>query len=215
MTDKLRLGVLASGRGSNLQAILDRCADGRLTAEVVLVVSDVADAYASERARQAGVPAHYINPRDFATRVDYDRAVADALQGHGVELVVLAGYMRIITAPLLEAFAGRIINIHPSLIPAFCGRGMHGLRVHQAALEYGVKVSGLTLHFVEAAVDAGPIILQHAVPLLEDDTPETLAQRILAFEHEKYSEALQLIAEGKIRVEGRRVYIDRGERAQK
>jgi len=207
MTGKLRLGVLASGRGSNLQAILDHCADGRLSAQVVVVISDVAEAQALERARQAGVPAVFFNPRDFPNREAYDVAITETLRSHAAQLVVLAGYLCILASPLLETYSGRILNIHPSLTPAFCGKNMHGLRVHQAALDYGVKVSGLTIHFVDAGVDAGPIILQHPVPVLDDDTPESLAERILRFEHEKYSEVIQLIAENRVKLEGRRVRI--------
>ncbi|NIM04767.1 MAG: phosphoribosylglycinamide formyltransferase [Armatimonadetes bacterium] len=207
MTDRLRLGVLVSGRGSNLQAILDRCAEGRLSAQVAVVISNIAEAYALERARKAGVPAVALEPRDFPDREAHDRAIVEALQSHGAELIVLAGYLRILTASIFEAYANRIINIHPSLVPAFCGKNMHGLRVHQAVLDYGAKVSGLTVHFVEPEVDTGPIILQHVVPVSEDDTPESLEQRILSFEHEKYAEAIQLIAEGRVTVEGRRTRI--------
>jgi phosphoribosylglycinamide formyltransferase 1 len=207
MAHKLQLGVLASGRGSNLQAILDHCREADYPAQVKVVISDVADAYALQRAKKAGIPAVTLNPRDFPNRQAYDFAVAEALKNHQVELVVMAGYIRIITAPLLEAFANRIINIHPSLIPAFCGKGMHGLKVHQAAIAYGVKLSGLTVHFVEAEIDAGSIILQHCVPVLEADTPESLSERILNFEHKKYPEAIRLLGEGRVIVEGRKVRI--------
>jgi phosphoribosylglycinamide formyltransferase-1 len=207
MSDKLRLGVLVSGRGSNLQAILNHCAEGRIAAEVAVVISNVPDAYALERARKAGVPAFALEPCNYPNREAHDRAIVETLRAHGTELILLAGYLRILTAPFFEAFAGRIINIHPSLVPAFCGKNMHGLRVHQAAIEFGAKISGLTIHFVEPDVDTGPILLQHAVPVLEEDTPESLAERILAFEHEKYSEAVQLIAEKRAVVEGRRVRI--------
>jgi len=207
MTHRLQLGVLASGRGSNLQAILDHCRDSDYPAQVKVVISDVPDAYALRRAEKAGIPAVKLNPKDFSNRQAYDFAVAEALKNHQVELVVLAGYLRILTAPLLEAFPNRIINIHPSLIPAFCGRGMHGLRVHQEAIAYGVKLSGLSVHFVEAGVDTGPIILQHCVPVLEADTPESLSERILTFEHQKYPEVIRLFGEGRVVVEGRKVYI--------
>ncbi|HUT75167.1 MAG TPA: phosphoribosylglycinamide formyltransferase [Armatimonadota bacterium] len=207
MPDKLKVGVLASGGGTNLQAIIDRAADGRLEAVVAVVISNVKEAFALERARMAGIPAAFINPRDFADRAAFDRAVIGKLRDHGVELAALAGYMRITSDELVDAFAGRIMNIHPSLIPAFCGKGMHGLRVHQAALEAGVKVSGCTVHFVTKEVDAGPIIIQRCVPVLDDDTPETLSARVLEQEHAAYSEAIQLFAEGRLRVEGRRVRV--------
>jgi phosphoribosylglycinamide formyltransferase-1 len=207
MPDKLKVGVLASGGGTNLQAIIDRAADGRLGAVVAVVISNVEEAFALERARKATIPAVFINPRDFPDRAAFDRAVIEKLRDHGVKLVALAGYMRITSDEFVDAFAGRMMNIHPSLIPAFCGKGMHGLRVHQAALECGVKVSGCTVHFVTKEVDAGPIIIQRCVPVLDDDTPEILSARVLEQEHEAYSEAIHLFAEGRLRVEGRRVRV--------
>lgn len=207
MKKRLRLGVLASGRGSNLQALLDRCADGRLAAEVAVVVSNVPDSYALERASRVRVPAVTVDHHDFADRVAHDSAIVATLQSHGAELVALAGYLRIFSSPIFAAYGGRIVNIHPSLIPAFCGKNMHGLRVHQAVIEYGAKITGVTIHFVEPEVDTGPIILQACVPVLDQDTPESLAERVLAVEHEKYAEALQLIAEGRVKVDGRRVRI--------
>jgi phosphoribosylglycinamide formyltransferase-1 len=204
---KLKVGVLVSGGGTNLQAIMDHAADGRLDAEVVTVISDVATAYALERARTAGIDCAFLNPRDFPGRDAFNRALIHKLHDHGAELVALAGYLRITSDEFVDAFEGRIMNIHPSLIPAFCGKGMHGLRVHQAALDYGVKVTGCTVHFVTKQVDAGPIIVQRAVPVLDDDTPETLSARVLEQEHEAYSEAIQLFAEGRLRIEGRRVRV--------
>ena len=203
----LRLGVLVSGRGSNLQAIMDHARRGALDAQVAVVVSDVPDAYALERARRAGIPAVAVPRRDYAGKDEFNRAILDHLRSHEADLVVLAGYLRILSNELVDAYQGRIMNIHPSLIPAFCGKGMHGARVHQAALDYGVKVSGVTVHFVENDVDTGPIILQRAVPVEDDDTAETLAQRVLLQEHQVYSEAIQLFAEGRLKVEGRRVCI--------
>ena len=207
MTRRLKVGVLASGGGTNLQAILDRAADGRLDAEVTIVISDVADAYALERARLAGVHAAFVNPCDFPDREAFNQALIQRLRDHGVELVALAGYLRITTDSFVDAFEGRIMNIHPSLIPAFCGKGMHGLRVHQAALDYGVKITGCTVHFVTKEVDAGPIIIQRAVAVLDDDTAETLSARVLRQEHEAYSEAIQLFGEGRLRIEGRRARV--------
>jgi phosphoribosylglycinamide formyltransferase-1 len=207
MAAKLQVGVLASGSGTNLQAIIDRAADGRLDAEAVIVISDVAEAFALERARKAGIHAAFINPRDFPERDAFNRAVIAKLRDHGAELVALAGYLRITSDEFVDAFAGRIMNIHPSLIPAFCGKGMHGLRVHQAALDCGVKITGCTVHFVTKEVDAGPIIVQRAVPVMDDDTAETLSARVLEQEHEAYSEAIQLFAEGRLRIAGRRVRV--------
>lgn len=209
MEKRLRLGVLASGGGTNLQAIIDDCASGKLDAEVTVVISDVLCG-ALERARQAGIPEHWLNRHDkqrFPRREDFDRAVQARLEQHGVELVICAGYLRIMTPELMEAFTGRMINTHPALLPAFGGKGMWGHHVHQAVLDYGCKVSGCTIHFVELEPDGGPIILQRAVPVEEDDTAETLAARILPHEHELLCQAIQLFAEGRLKIEGRRVHI--------
>ncbi|HET8760211.1 MAG TPA: phosphoribosylglycinamide formyltransferase [Nitrospiria bacterium] len=196
------LGVMASGRGTNLQSILDAIAAGRLDAKIALVLSDREDAQALDRARAAGVPARHLNPKAFPSREAHDAAAADLLRGAGVELVALAGYMRLITRALLDAFPDRIINIHPSLLPAFTG-----LNAQRQAIEYGVKLAGCTVHFVTEGVDSGAIILQAAVPVRDDDTEATLAERILAEEHRLLPEALQLYAEGRVSIEGRRVRI--------
>lgn len=209
MAHKLRLGVLASGGGTNLQAILDAAAAGRLDAEVAVVISDV-ECGAQERARRAGVPAVCINRRDkarYPTREAFDDAVLEALQAQEVGLVCHAGYLRIMTPKLVQAYQGRMMNTHPALLPSFGGPGMWGHHVHQAVLDYGCKVSGCTIHFVTERTDEGPIILQRAVPVKEDDTAETLAARILPIEHELYPQAIQLFAEGRLRIEGRRVRI--------
>ncbi len=204
MPGEFRIGVLASGRGSNLQSILDACDDGRIDGRVVVVVSDVADAYALERARQKGIEAVYHDPGRFKTKLEPEReaALARLLVDRGVELVCMAGFMRVIHEPLLAAFAGRILNIHPSLLPAF-----PGLHVQQQALDYGVKVAGCTVHFADGGVDAGPIVCQGAVDVAEGDTADTLAARILEVEHRIYPQAIQLFIEGRLRVEGRRVCI--------
>jgi phosphoribosylglycinamide formyltransferase-1 len=194
------IAVLASGRGSNLQAILDQIAAGSLDAAVRVVISDVADAYALERARTAGVPVVFIDPRGTGGKAAYEGRVVLALREHAVELVALAGYMRVCGPVLLEAFAGRIINIHPSLLPSF-----PGLHVQRAAIEGGARFSGCTVHFVDAGVDTGPIIIQAVVPVLEKDNEETLAARILRQEHRIYPHAIRLIAAGRVRVVGRRV----------
>jgi phosphoribosylglycinamide formyltransferase-1 len=199
---KLRLGVIASGSGSNLQAIIDRCAAGSIDAEIVLVLSNVPGAGALIRAEQAGIATAVIDHRTFAERADFDRAVVAALQSAGVDLVVLAGFMRLITAPFIAAFPERIINIHPALLPAF-----PGLHVQRKALEAGARFSGCTVHFVDGGVDTGPIIIQAVVPILDDDSEESLAARILVQEHRIYPRAIQLIAEGRVQIEGRRVRI--------
>lgn len=203
MTKKLRLGVLASGGGTNLQAIIDRCADGSLAAEIVLVLTNVPGAGALARADKAGLATCCLDHRSYPDRESFDRAVVKSLQNAGVELVVLAGFMRIIGATFVAAFPQRIINIHPALLPAF-----PGLHVQRKALEYGARFAGCTVHFVDGGVDTGPIIVQAVVPVLDDDTEATLSARILVQEHRIYPQAIQLIAEGRVRLEGRRVIID-------
>jgi len=200
---KLRIGVLASGSGSNLQSIIDRSTDGSLAAEISVVIANVPGAGALERAKQAGIPSRCINHKSFADRQAFDREVVAALQDAGVELVVLAGFMRIISEAFLEAFPLRIINIHPALLPAF-----PGLHVQKKALDYGVKFAGCTVHFVDGGVDTGPIIIQAVVPVLDDDTEESLAARILREEHCIYPRAIQLFAEGRLKLRERRVIID-------
>lgn len=201
---KLRVGVLASGRGSNLQSIMDQCRQGLIPAEVAVVISDKPGAYALERAKTAGIPACLVDLKAFESKGDYERAVAKILQDHGVQLVCLAGYMRLVGELLLKAFPNRIMNIHPALLPSF--PGLHGQR---DALAYGVKISGCTVHLVDEGMDTGPIILQAAVPVLDDDTEETLAARILEQEHRLYPEAVKLYAQGRLRVQGRKVFIDK------
>jgi len=199
---KLKVAVLASGGGTNLQSIIDRTQDGSIAAEIVLVIANNPDAGALKRAETAGIPAICINHRDFASRQGFDQEVVRSLQEAGTELVVLAGFMRIISDVFLAAFPQRIINIHPSLLPAF-----PGLHVQQKAIDYGARFSGCTVHFVDSGVDSGPIIIQSAVPVLSDDSEETLAARILEQEHKIYPQAIQWFAEGRICIDGRRVTI--------
>lgn len=196
-----RLGVLVSGRGSNLQAIMDACSDGRLDAEVVLVLSDVEDAFALERARNAGIEAVY-RPWIKGKRTVWEAEAARLLIGAGVDLVCLAGFMRIVGKKLLEAYPNKILNIHPALCPSF--PGLHG---QEQAWEWGVKVSGCTVHFVTPDLDMGPIIIQKAVLVREDDSADDLSARILEQEHKVYAEAIGLVLEGKTKIEGRRVKI--------
>ena len=203
MARKLRIGALASGGGSNLQSIIDSCRSGSLDAEVVLVLTNNPDAGALGRAAQAGIPGVCLDHRHYPGREEFDRAVVSALQEAGVELVVLAGFMRIISPVFLEAFPGRIMNIHPALLPAF-----PGLHVQRKALEYGARFAGCTVHFVDSGVDTGPIIIQAVVPVFDDDTEATLSARILEQEHRIYPRAIQLFSEGRLRIEGRRVRID-------
>jgi len=208
-TGKLRLGILASGRGSNLEALIEAIEFGTVQARIAVVISNKKEAQALERARIHGVTDVFLDPKPYANMSDkreaYDRGILDILRKYDVGLVLLAGYMKIVTPVLIEAYRNRMMNIHPSLLPSF-----PGLDVQKQALEWGVKVAGCTVHFVTEGVDEGPIILQAAVPVLERDSPETLAARILVEEHKLYPRAVQLYAEGRLHVEGRRVRIADG-----
>jgi phosphoribosylglycinamide formyltransferase-1 len=194
--------VLASGRGSNLQAIIDAIEKGTLDAVLAVVISNKAEAPALEWARKHGAPAMFLDPKATPEREPYDALILEQLRKHDVELVALAGYMKIITAVLIKAFPNRIMNIHPSLLPAF-----PGLAAQRQAIDWGVKFAGCTVHFVTEGVDSGPIIRQAAVPVLENDTEQSLSDRILIEEHRIYPEAIQLYAKGRLTVEGRRVLI--------
>lgn len=199
----LKVGVLASGRGSNLQALLEAAAAGSLGAEIAVVLSDRAGAPALDRAKKRAVPAEYLSPDDYLGKEAYDCKLVERLKAYEVELVVLAGYMRLVTAQLLEAFPERIINIHPALLPAF-----PGLNAQAQALEYGVKYSGCTVHLVDGGIDSGPIIAQAVVPVKQEDTVETLAERILHQEHLLLPQVVRWFAQGKIRVAGRKVFVE-------
>jgi len=205
----LRVAVLASGRGSNLQAIIDAIEAGQVQAKIVAVISNKQDAVALERAHKHGLPDFFVDPKPFVGRPDsreaYDQALLDLLKKYDVELVLLAGYMKIVTAVLVNSYANRMMNIHPSLLPSF-----PGLDVQRKAIEWGCKLAGCTVHFVTEGVDEGPIILQAAVPILDSDTAESLAARILEQEHKIYPRAVRLFAENRLRVEGRRVLIEQG-----
>jgi len=203
---RIKLGVLVSGRGSNLQAIIDNIGSGSLSAEIAVVISDQADAHSLERAKKHTIPAVHVSAKGYrGKRDEYDALLVKELQKHNVELVVLAGFMRIITPTLLKAFPNRVMNIHPALLPAF-----PGLHVQKAAIEHGAKFSGCTVHFVDGGMDTGPIIIQAVVPVLDNDTEDSLSARILKQEHKIYSRAIQLYAEGKLKVEGRRVIMTGG-----
>jgi phosphoribosylglycinamide formyltransferase-1 len=204
-----RLAVLISGRGSNLQSIIDAIARGELDAALAVVVSNRADAAGLLRAREAGIETLLLSPREYASREAYDRAIADALRARRVGLVCLAGFMRLVGAPILEAFPNRVLNVHPSLLPAF-----PGLDAQQQAINHGVRVSGATVHLVTAELDGGPIILQSAVPVLDNDTAETLAARILIQEHRIYPEAIRLVLDDKWTLVGRRFVLSAKEPAQ-
>ena len=198
-----RLGVLISGRGSNLQSIIDAIAGGAINASIGVVISNRADAHGLQRARDAGIEALSLSPREFADRDAYDRALADLLLARRVALVCLAGFMRLVGQPLLDAFPNRILNIHPSLLPAF-----PGLEAQRQALEYGAQVTGATVHLVTSDLDGGPIVTQAAVPVLPDDTVDTLSARVLVQEHRIYPDAIKIVLGGRWQVAGRRFLRD-------
>jgi phosphoribosylglycinamide formyltransferase-1 len=198
-----RLGVLISGRGSNLQSIIDAVASGRLDATIAVVLSNRAEANGLARARAAGIDTVYLNPREHADRDAYDGAIVEVLRARGVDLVCLAGFMRLVGRPLLDAFPGRILNIHPSLLPSF-----RGLEAQRQALEHGVRITGATVHLVTSDLDDGPIVLQAAVPVLDGDTVETLSARILVEEHRIYPEAIAQVIGGEWSLDGRRFVVN-------
>ena len=198
----LKIGVLASGRGSNFQAIIDDAEAGRLDASIEILIVDNPSAFAIKRAEDHNIPHLHINPKDFETRDAFYEKIARELKAKDVGLVVLAGFMRIVGKPLLDAFHMKVMNIHPALLPSF--PGLHG---QKQAVDYGVRVSGCTVHFVDEGVDTGPVILQKAVEVLQDDTGETLSERILKHEHRIFPEAIRLFSEGRLEVRGRKVKI--------
>ena len=198
----IKLGILVSGRGSNLQAIIDAAGREEISAEVAIVISDQPKAYAIERAKQHNIEFAVVELKKFKNKEEYEKNILEVLKAKKVDLVCLAGYMKIVGPTLLKAYKGKMMNIHPALLPSF-----PGLHVQKATLNYGVKVSGCTVHFVDEGTDTGPIIVQVAVPILEHDTEETLSGRILEQEHKIYPKAIKLFAEGKLKIEGRRVRI--------
>lgn len=204
----ISLGVLASGRGSNLQAIIDEIEAKRLDAAVRIVIVDNPDAYAIERAKRHSIEHLCLNPEGFASGDGFFEKIAEELKIRGVDLVILAGFMRIVRKPLIDAFPDRIMNIHPALLPSF--PGLHG---QKQAGDYGVRITGCTVHFVDEGMDTGPVIIQAAVPVMPDDSEDTLAERILRLEHRIYPEAIRLYAEGRLKVEGRKVMVE-GHRPQ-
>jgi phosphoribosylglycinamide formyltransferase-1 len=203
MRRQVPIGVLISGSGSNLQAIIDAIEAKELDAKIQLVLSNRADAYGLVRAKKHGIPIEVLDHKRFSGREDFDQAVVDILQARGVELVVLAGFMRLLSPIFVRAYSNRIMNIHPALLPAF-----PGLHVQKKALEHGVRFSGCTVHFVNDECDEGPIIIQAVVPVLAKDTEDSLASRILAQEHRIYPRAIQLYSEGRLRIEGRKVFVE-------
>ncbi len=207
MPSLLRLGVLVSGTGTTLQALLDACRAGEIPAEIAVVVSNVPGAFALERAHGQGIPAVVVDHRAFLSKAEFEAALRGTLESFRIELVCLAGFLRILSPAFVAAFPGRIMNIHPALLPAFGGKGMYGEKVHWAVLASGARLSGCTVHFVTEVPDAGPIIVQSAVPVEDDDTPATLAARVQREERRQYPLAVRLFAEGRLRIEGNRVRI--------
>ena len=203
----VRIAVLCSGGGTNLQALIDAQEAGQIDGEIVLVLSNASKAYALERARKHGIEAKFISKKQAGSDEAFNDAILAELRRVGAELVVLAGYLPIVGAQVVRAYEHRIINIHPALIPAFCGPGMYGHHVHEAVLAYGAKISGATTHFVDEQVDHGGVIMQASVPVLEDDTPDTLAARVLTVEHRILPESVSLFCAGKLGVDGRRVHV--------
>jgi phosphoribosylglycinamide formyltransferase-1 len=203
----LRLAVLASGGGTNLQAIVDATEREEIDARVVLVISNNSDAGALQRARTHGIAAVHLSGRQFATQEEFDAHLLEVLAEHQVDLVILAGYMKLVSPGVVKAYRHRMLNIHPALLPCFGGKGMYGLKVHRAVIESGAKVSGVSVHIVDEQYDHGPIVAQRVVPVLDEDTPEILAKRVLVQEHQIYKEVIQLFAENRVRVQGNRVRI--------
>lgn len=197
---RLKLAILASGRGSNFDAIYQAIQDGRLNADIQVLISDKSQSMALQKARQRDIPAYFLDPGAFARQTDYEKEMVGLLRKHQVEIVVLAGYMRLVGQVMLEEYPHRIVNIHPALLPAF--KGLHAQR---QALEYGVKFSGCTVHLVDEGMDTGPIITQKVVPVYDDDDEDRLTERILEQEHQIYWQSLQMLAEGKLYIQGRRI----------
>jgi phosphoribosylglycinamide formyltransferase-1 len=199
---KLKIGVLISGSGSNLQAIIDKCEAGEIAADVAIVISNKADAYGLTRAKDHNIRGVFLGRKDYPDESSYNKAILRILQEHGADFVVMAGYMRLLGGDVLDAYPNRVMNIHPALLPSF--PGAHGI---QDALDYGVKVTGVSVHFANEVFDEGPIILQESLNVLDSDTEESLAERIHAIEHVIYPKAIKLYCEGRLTIEGRRVKI--------
>lgn len=203
----VKIGVLISGGGTNLQAIIDDIANGSIKGKIKLIISSRENAYGLERGRNAGIESIYVNPKDFSNMDEYNLKLIDEFKKHEIELVVLAGYLKVLSKEFIKSFKS-IINIHPALIPSFCGKGYYGERVHEAVLNYGVKYTGATVHFVDEGTDTGPIILQQVVAVEVNDTVETLQKKVLEVEHKLLPEAIKLYCDNKIKINGRIVLID-------
>nr|WP_300093697.1 phosphoribosylglycinamide formyltransferase [Sedimentibacter sp.] len=205
---QLKIGVLISGSGTNLQSLIDNVENGQIDGKITVVISNKGDAYGLERARQHNIKAVFVDQKNYQDSEIYNEAVIKELKSNGVELVVLAGYLKILSRNFIDTYRNRIINIHPSLIPSFCGKGYYGLKVHEAAVNYGVKISGATVHFVDEEADSGPIIIQETVKVDYKDTPEKLQKKVLKIEHKILPQAVKLFCEGRLDVVGRKVEIN-------
>ncbi len=204
---KLNLAVLCSGGGTNLQALIDAIERGELLAEIKIVISNNSKAFALERARNHNIPALHLSHKQFATPEEFDQRLLEVLKENQIDMVILAGYMKILSPVIIRAYKNRILNIHPALLPHFGGPGMYGIHVHEAVIKSGVKITGVTVHIVDEVYDHGAIVIQKPLEVKEDDTPETLAERVLKIEHQTYKEAIQLFAEGRVEVKDNRAYI--------
>ena len=204
---KLNLAVLCSGGGTNLQALIDAVEKGELSAEIKIVISNNSNAFALERARKHNIQALHLSHKQFATPEEFDQRVLSVLNENQVEMIVLAGYMKMLSPTIIRAYKNRILNIHPALLPHFGGPGMYGMHVHEAVIKSGVKLTGVTVHIVDEVYDHGAIIMQKPVEVKDDDTPESLAERVLKVEHDTYKKAIQLFAEGRVEIKDNRSYI--------
>ncbi len=203
----VNIGILISGSGTNLQAIIDNINEGNIDGEIKLVISNKKDAYGLVRAKEAGIETLYLDRKEFSSDKEYNKKIMEEFTKRDVELVVLAGYLKILSKEFVQKYKNRIINIHPSLIPSFCGEGCYGELVHKMVLDYGAKITGATVHFVDEGTDTGPIILQKAVKVEDDDTVESLKEKVLKIEHELLPEAIRLYCQGRLSVQGRKVKI--------
>lgn len=204
---RVRIGVLISGSGSNLQSIIDNINNGFIDGDIKVVISNKEDAYGLERARQHNIDAVFLNEKSYKNKEEYNKKIIELLDDYEVELVVLAGYLKILTKEFINQYENKIINIHPSLIPSFCGKGYYGMRVHEEVINYGVKITGATVHFVNEKADEGPIILQKTVNVNDDDTKETIQNKVLEVEHELLPMAVKLYCENRLKIVGRKVII--------
>jgi phosphoribosylglycinamide formyltransferase-1 len=198
-----KIGVLISGGGTNLQSIIDNINEGNINGSIELIISNRENAYGLERGKKAGIESIYINPKDYENEESFNRRLIDEFKKRDIDLIVLAGYLKILSKEFINKYSGRIMNIHPSLIPSFCGKNYYGIRVHEAVLEYGCKITGATVHFVDENTDTGPIIIQEAVKVAEDDTPDTLQKKVLKVEHRILVEAIKLYCDNRLTIDGR------------